>query len=97
MGEQLWRNNASATFAYSLTLLHLSLQYYIENKDQISIPSWNPKPIYFPPTSPKKSTPPLKAGAGLERAAMSLKAKREEREAKESRRSFGKHSGEATK
>ncbi len=55
----------------------------MENKDQISIPEWSPKPIYFPPTSPKKSTPPLKAGAGMERAAMSLKAKREEREAKE--------------
>ena len=32
--------------------------------------------------SPKKSAP-LRAGAGLERAAMSLKAKREEREMKD--------------
>ncbi len=61
----------------------IAFQYYIENKDEIAVPEWNPKPIYFPPTSPKKSSPALKAGAGLERAAMSLKAKKEEREAQE--------------
>eukprot|EP00095_Tigriopus_kingsejongensis_P008483 maker-scaffold18_size714446-snap-gene-5.16 protein:Tk08483 transcript:maker-scaffold18_size714446-snap-gene-5.16-mRNA-1 annotation:"hypothetical protein X777_10637" len=58
------------------------VQYYMEHKDEISIPDWNPKPILVPPPSPKKSIS-LKAGAGMERAAMSLKAKREDRESKE--------------
>ena len=55
----------------------------MDHKDEITMPDWNPKMILFPPTSPKKSAPSLKAGAGLERHVMSLKAKREEREAKE--------------
>lgn len=59
-----------------------TVQYYLEHKDEITIPDWNPKPILMPPPSPKKSVP-LKAGAGLERAAMSLKSKREDRESKE--------------
>ncbi|TRY79118.1 hypothetical protein TCAL_09905 [Tigriopus californicus] len=58
-----------------------TVQYYLEHKDEITIPDWNPKPILMPP-SPKKSVP-LKAGAGIERAAMSLKSKREDRETKE--------------
>jgi hypothetical protein len=63
------------------------LQYYIDNKEEIGIPPWNPRPIPEPPAppSPKKSgaVSPLKAGAGADRAAMSLKNKREERDAKE--------------
>ena len=60
------------------------LQYYKEHRDEISIPKWSPRPIPAPlPPSPKKS--PLKKGEGMERANMSLKAKKEEREAKEGR------------
>jgi hypothetical protein len=57
--------------------------------NQITIPPWKPKPIREPPpSSPKKSTASLKAGAGLERAAMSMKAKREEREAKDGKKTL---------
>jgi hypothetical protein len=59
----------------------------MDNKEEIGIPPWNPRPIPEPPAppSPKKSgaVSPLKAGAGADRAAMSLKNKREERDAKE--------------
>ena len=57
-------------------------QYYMEHKEEVTIPEWDPKPIPVMPPSPKKSAP-LRAGAGIERAAMSLKAKREEREQKD--------------
>ena len=63
-----------------------NLAYYTEHKDRISIPKWNPKPILFPPSSPKKSVPSLKAGAGMERAAMSLKKTRESMEVREGKR-----------
>ena len=60
-----------------------TVAYYNEHKTEITIPKWNPKAILFPPTSPKKSVPSLKAGAGMERAAMSLKKTRENIESRE--------------
>ena len=60
-----------------------NLAYYLEHRNAISMPKWNPKPILFPPTSPKKSVPALKAGAGMERAALSLKKTKEHLEVRE--------------
>ena len=63
-----------------------NVAYYKGHRNEIGIPKWDPRPIPAPlPPSPKKAPgSPLKAGAGAERAAMSQKAKREEREARES-------------